>query len=163
MPQDQPIAHPGAEIVMLGVPRWLVDRLLPGSLGLSRHASRALPFDQQATYTAGWLGQALAQQIDKVEAEQDGRTEPDEHAGHDEHSFPAILFALRWLVADSDPRPTICALEEEAEAGETAEYRCRAQAAAEILAYEWLEPDTSPDQPSPIHRLPSGPCLPTAS
>jgi hypothetical protein len=30
----------------------LVDRLLPGSLGLSRHASRQLPFDRQATFTA---------------------------------------------------------------------------------------------------------------
>jgi excisionase family DNA binding protein len=47
----------------------LVDRLLPGSLGLSRHASRQLPFDRQATFTAWWLGQALAQQVDKVEAE----------------------------------------------------------------------------------------------
>jgi hypothetical protein len=39
--QDQPIAHPGAEIVMLGVPRWLVDRLLPG-VGLSEPTNRSI-------------------------------------------------------------------------------------------------------------------------
>jgi hypothetical protein len=155
MPQNQPIAHPGAEIVTVGLPRWLVDRILPGSLNLSRFASRQLAFDQQATYTAGWLGQALAQQVDRVEAEQAGQAE------HDEHSFPAILFALRELAADSDPRPTVCRLEEAAQAGETAERRCLAHAAAEILASVWLEPDASPDQPSPIHRLPAGP-LPAA-
>jgi hypothetical protein len=122
-------------------------------------ASRSLAFDQQASYIAGWLGQALAQQIDKVEAEQAGQQSDtlvvaahDRHDAdeHDEHSKPAILFALRELVADTDPRPTVCRLEEEVQTGETAQYRAIAQAAAEIHARAWLDPVA----PTPIYRLP---------
>jgi hypothetical protein len=122
-------------------------------------ASRSLAFDQQASYIAGWLGQALAQQIDKVEAEQAGQQSDtlvvaahDRHDAdeHDEHSMPAILFALRELVADTDPRPTVCRLEEEGQTGETAQYRAIAQAAAEILARAWLDPGPA----TPIYRLP---------
>jgi hypothetical protein len=146
---SSPVAHPGSEVVLLGLPRWLLDRLIPGSLGLSRIASRSLPFDQQATFTAGWLGQALAAQVDRVEAEyaeQAGQTE------HDEHSAPALLFALRELVADSDPRPTICRLEEVLlDECETPERRLLATAASEILAGEWVDPGPG----APIHHLPA--------
>jgi hypothetical protein len=143
-----PIAHPGSEVVMLGVPRWLVDRLLPGSLGLSRIASRSLPFDSQGPFVAGWLGQALSAQVDRVEAEyaeQGGQTE------HDEYSAPALLFALRELICDCDLRAAICRLEEILlDEGETPERRLLARAASEILAREWIDPG-----PTPIHHLPA--------
>ena len=143
-----PPAHPGAEIVTVGIPRWLVDRILPGSLNLSRLASRQLAFDLQATFTAGWLGQALAAQVERVEAEY---AEQDEEA---ERRLPAFLFAIRRLCIDGDPRPTICALEEESLTGANAEVRTLAQAAAEIIATVWLDP--GPDvSPTPIHHLPA--------
>jgi hypothetical protein len=131
---------------MLGVPRWLLDKILPGSAELSGFASRQLPFDKQATFTAGWLGQALAAQIDRVEAEM---TEQDEH---DEHSAPALLFALRELAADCDLRPAVCRLEEVLlDDGETPERRLLARATSEILASELIDPGPG----APIRHLPT--------
>jgi hypothetical protein len=151
--QDQPIAHPGSEVVTVGLPRWLVDRLLPGSLNLSRSASRSLPFDLQATFTAGWLGQALAAQVERVEAEYAEQDEEAERLDEEaERRLPAFLFAIRRLCTDGDPRPTVCALEEESLTGANAEVRTLAQAAAQIIATVWLDPG---DAPSPVHHLPA--------
>jgi hypothetical protein len=149
MPHNQPISHPGAEVVTIGIPRWLCDRLIPGSLGLSRIASRSLPFDQQATFCAGWLGQALAQQVDRVEAEQTEGTISEQDMA------AALLYALELLAADTDPRPTICRLEETVLAEhETPEKRRLARAASEILAAAWIDPGPGLS-PTPIHQLPS--------
>jgi hypothetical protein len=153
--QDQLIAHPGSEVVMLGVPKWLCDRLLPGSLDLSRVASRELPFDQQGTYIAGWLGQALAAQVERVEAEYAEQDEEAERQDEEaERRLPAFLFAIRRLCLDGDPRPTVCALEEESLTGANAEVRTLAQAAAEIIATVWLDPgpDVSPTPNPPPAR-----------
>jgi hypothetical protein len=145
MLHSEDIAHPGHEIVTVGLPRWLVDRLIPGSLGLSRHASRQLPLEQQGPFISGWLGQALAQQVDRVEAEQ-------VQAGVSEQDMAAaLLFALERLVADTDPRATICTLEEVLlDEGETPERRELARAASEILARIWIDPG-----PGAVHHLPS--------